>query len=514
MKKKLLSVLLTAAVVLSLTACGNKTAGTKEESQGISEEQEEENRETNENKAEAVNITLSFPILTSVPEDLKKVEDKLSDIAMEKYNCSITLQPLGFGDFVSQAPLMLTGGGDVDLLIHFDPITNYSSMVSRGQIVDLTDYLEEYAPDVLKTVGEDYLSACRVNGKLYGVPTMHDLATSYGVVMRTDLLEKYNIDVSGVKALDDLDEVFQVIKDNEPDIAPMFTGGAAMNPADAVMKTSVDTLGDGYGVLMNMGQDDTVRNYFESEEYRGYVEKVYEWNQKGYLLADSDSITDTYSTLFKADKIFAAFMTYKPGQVQQDERNTGKEMTFIELSDVLSMTTLVNGIQWVVPAGAPHPERAVQILNLLYTDAEFLNLFNYGIEGEHYVVNDNGQISLPEGVTADTSKFNWSIAYESGNEFICYTWDSDDADLWEKTSRFNEEATKSSAMGFTFDNANVSTELTAIANVCSKYRVGLENGALDPAKYLDEFIGELKTAGLDIVIAEKQKQLDAWKTAQ
>ncbi len=495
--KRFLAAFMASAMVMALTACGGKESEKKEDRDG-----------------ETVNITMTFPIISAVPQDLDKVEEKLSEIAKEKYNCTITLQPLGFADYVSQAPLILAGSEDIGLMIHFDPITNYSSMVSSGQINDITELLEENAKDVMDTVGEEYLSACRVDGKLYGVPTMHDLATGYGVVMRTDLLEKYKIDVSNIKTLDDLDSVFQTIKDNEPDISPMFTGGAAMNPADAIMKSTADTLGDGYGVLLNNGQDDTVTNYFESDEYREYVEKVYSWNQKGYLLPDSDSIQDTYSTLFRANKIFAAFMTTKPGQVEQDERNTGLDLTLVELTEPLSMTTLVNGIQWVVPIGASHPEKSVEILNLLYTDAEFLNLLNYGIEGEHYVLGENNQISLPEGVTSDTSTFNWSIAYQTGNEFLCYTWDSDDPQLWEQTKTYNDDAEKSSAMGFTFDNSKVANEITAVTNVCSQYRVGFENGALDPEKNMEQFLADLKTAGIDTIIAEKQTQLDEWKKAQ
>lgn len=494
--KKVIAVLLGVIMVMAMTACGGK---------------EESSDGKGENKDKAADITLTFPIISAVPQDLDKVEEELSKIAMEKYNCTITLQPLGFADYVSQAPLILAGSEDIGLMIHFDPITNYSSMVSSGQINDITELLKEHAPEVMDTIGEDYLSACRVDDKLYGVPTMHDLATGYGVVMRTDLLEKYNIDVSNVKTLDDLDAVFEVIKANEPEISPMFTGGAAMNPADAIMKSTVDTLGDGYGVLMDNGQDEKVTNYFMTDEYRTYVDKVYEWNQNGYLLPDSDSIQDTYSTLFRADKIFAAFMTTKPGQVEQDERNTGLDLTLVELSEPLSMTTLVNGIQWVVPIGASNPEKSVEILNLLYTDEEFLNLLNYGIEGEHYVLGENNQIALPDGVTAETSTFNWSIAYQTGNEFLCYTWESDDPELWNETQQYNDEAAKSSAMGFSFDNSKVANEITAITNVCSQYRVGLENGALDPAKHMEQFLADLKTAGIDTVITEKQTQLDNWR---
>lgn len=499
MKKKILSFVLAMTIAGSLlTGCGSDT------SDGSSDDGDNGNMP---------NITLTFPILTAVPADLDKVEAAMSEIAEEKAGCTITLQPLGFADYTTQASLMLSGGEDIGLMIHFDPITNFSTMVQKGQIQDITELVDEYAPEIRDVVDEAYLSTSTVDGKLYGVPTLHDLATGYGVIMRTDLLEKYNIDVSGIETLEDLEPVFATIKENETDIAPMFTGGAAMNPLDAVIKTRADILGDGYGVLMNRGQETTVANYFETQEYKDYVSLFYDWGQKGYLLADSESIQDTYTTLFKANKIFASFMTTKPGQVYQDERNTGMDLTLVEIEEPLTMTNLVNGLQWIVPAGASNPQKSVEVMKLLYTDAEFLNLLNYGIEGEHYVVTGDNTISLPEGVTADKSPFNWSIAYESGNEFLCYTWDTDEEDLWEKTKQYNEEAERSKAMGFIFDSSNVSAEITALANVSSQYRVGLENGALDPEEYLDQFIADLKTAGIDTVITEKQNQLDEWLKA-
>jgi putative aldouronate transport system substrate-binding protein len=59
----------------------------------------------------------------------------------------------------------------------------------------------------------------------------------------------------------------------------------------------------------------------------------------------------------------------------------------------------------------------------------------------------------------------------------------------------------------------VKTELAAATNVINQYKVGLESGTLDPA-LTAEFNAKLKTAGLDKIIAEKQKQIDAWaKTA-
>ena len=69
---------------------------------------------------------------------------------------------------------------------------------------------------------------------------------------------------------------------------------------------------------------------------------------------------------------------------------------------------------------------------------------------------------------------------------------------------------KSKALGFSFDTTNVVNEITACQNVTSKYRASLECGEVDPAEVLPQFISDLKAAGIERIIQEKQTQLDAW----
>ncbi len=65
-------------------------------------------------------------------------------------------------------------------------------------------------------------------------------------------------------------------------------------------------------------------------------------------------------------------------------------------------------------------------------------------------------------------------------------------------------------MGFRFDTTSVMNEITACSNVVSKYDVGLRWGELNPNEALPEFLAELESAGVNTIIEEKQKQLDAW----
>jgi putative aldouronate transport system substrate-binding protein len=75
----------------------------------------------------------------------------------------------------------------------------------------------------------------------------------------------------------------------------------------------------------------------------------------------------------------------------------------------------------------------------------------------------------------------------------------------------NDSAIFSPAFGFTFNPDPVKTEVAAAMNVLNQYRVGIETGTLDPDKSLPEFNKKLKDAGLEKIIAEKQKQYDEWK---
>ncbi|MOA60671.1 hypothetical protein D3C78_1856060 [compost metagenome] len=69
-------------------------------------------------------------------------------------------------------------------------------------------------------------------------------------------------------------------------------------------------------------------------------------------------------------------------------------------------------------------------------------------------------------------------------------------------------------MGFTMNPESVKTEIAAISNVIAQYYLVLETGSVDPDKVLPQFIEKLKDAGIDKVIADKQRQLDEWAKAE
>ncbi|MNZ88202.1 hypothetical protein D3C78_1070870 [compost metagenome] len=59
-----------------------------------------------------------------------------------------------------------------------------------------------------------------------------------------------------------------------------------------------------------------------------------------------------------------------------------------------------------------------------------------------------------------------------------------------------------------FDSEPVKAEVGALANVIRQYQRALETGSVDVDKALAEYEAKLKDAGIDKVIAEKQRQFD------
>ena len=72
----------------------------------------------------------------------------------------------------------------------------------------------------------------------------------------------------------------------------------------------------------------------------------------------------------------------------------------------------------------------------------------------------------------------------------------------------------SKTMGFTFEPSPVQDQISAVSNVRSKYYKALITGAVDPEEYIPLLLQEMEDAGSAEVIAEMQRQVDAWLAEQ
>lgn len=441
--------------------------------------------------------------------DMDKVVEKINELTLKELNMTFEVIQLGFGDYEQKQQLMLSGGDELDVFAVF--YTNASSYVNNGYLVNMSELIYEHGQGIIDFMGEDVATSGTINGFLYGIPANKESGTQSGVVMRKDLVEKYGIDVSAIKSYEDLTDVFATIHEGEPTMN-MLVGRNLISQVE-----SFDMLYDGFGVLDNAGQDLTVVNLFETDEFVRRATIIREWYEAGYILPDAATTTEANSNLLKAGNTFAYFSPIKPGFLIQEEKVTGYELTTALFENSHNLYTYsVNFFDWSIAANSKDPAKAMQFLNFAYTNSDFMNLINWGIENEHYAFANDGQtlITFPEGVDATSAGYNLNLGWELPNQFIAYPWEGNDENIWEMYREFNASAQYSKAFGFIYDSANVVNELVALSNVYNQYYYALATGSVDPEAVLPQFNEALYAAGLQKVMDEKQTQLDAWLAAQ
>ena len=170
-------------------------------------------------------------------------------------------------------------------------------------------------------------------------------------------------------------------------------------------------------------------------------------------------------------------------------------------------------MNWGIAQNSEDKIKAMQFLNFAYSNADFMNLLNWGIEGEDYelVKGSDKLIDYPEGVDSSNVGYHMNMGWHLPNQFIGYIWNGLPEDIFDEYAKFNDSALKSKAFGFTYDPTSVSTELASLTSVKAEYAPALECGSVsDVNAILAEFNKKLYDAGLQKVIDLKQKQLDAW----
>jgi putative aldouronate transport system substrate-binding protein len=450
---------------------------------------------------------MAYSIFEAMPRDIQLVEDEINKITVPKINVKVKLAPISATNYRQQINLMLSGSEKIDLLAVYSD--SFGSYVSKGQLLPLNNLLDKYGEGIRVIVDKDYLRAGTVDGKLYAVTTTMKPASAYGAMIRKDLLDKYRIDASEIKSLADFEQILKFMKEKEPEL-PLLVPAA---PWQSILNgaSNSDVLGDGIGVLQNYEKDLIVTNFYETKEYDQLLHKIREWNNAGYIMKGAALNKENNTDLFKSNKAFAALVTIYPGLAETNSRVAGTDIVTISFTKPIISTKDVQEIQWSIAKNSKDNVKAMQLLNLMYSNQEINNLLSWGIEGKHYVKTGAADIiDYPKGINISNTGYGLNIYWQFPNPYPQYTWKGWAPNFYAKLKEFSGGAIKSKALGFTFDPTSVKTELAAVNNIINQYVVPLESGIVDPDRVLPEFLLKLKAAGIDKVIAEKQRQLNEW----
>ncbi|MHC1750165.1 MAG: ABC transporter substrate-binding protein [Cellulosilyticaceae bacterium] len=485
--KKIMAGIAVTTIALGTVGCGsNKEAGAT----STAAEQGKEGT-----------VKLKAHFIGAAPTDLAQVQEEINKYTKEKIGAELEIVFTDFGDYDQKTQMIINSGEDYDLIFTCAWANDYLGNARKGAFLDLTSYLQDDKYKELNNVIDPaFWEGAKVDGQIYAVPTQKEIAIMPMYLVNQELAEKYKFDYTKVKALKDFEPYLKQIKENEGTVIPfnLFSDRAYRGPYDYILgydyPIAVQIEGENKGKVVNM---------YELPEVRDYVTTVRDFFQKGYINQDAA----TKSGTMKKGEIFGLSMA--DGQPYAEvtwSNDSGFKIGATNVCDPVVTTSSTRGGMMAINKNSKNGEKALEFIQLLNTDSKLHNIVNYGIEGTHFNVVGENQIKRTE----QGNNGYLVPSFGLGNLFNTYTLEGEPLDKWEVFQKENDEALRSPLLGLDIDTTNIANELAAISNLRLQYEPLIQTGAVETEKAIAEFNKKLDEVGLQKVIQEVQKQVDAF----
>ena len=493
MKKKLLSTLLVTAMAAGmLTGCGNTASSSTPK--------------TDDGKV-VINVTrATFNLATPDSNQVKKVEDAINAYIADKINVKINLTDIGSGEYTDKANTSLANK-EINLLwtASWESTIGTNDLVPQNAVYDITDLLK--GTTLYNSMDAGQWEATKYNGKNYFIPVYKDNVEGYDLMFRQELVDKYGWDLSSVKKLADIEPMLADAK-SEGLKYPFLTQKTAMFYRYYINSFDFFTA-DATSNWVAVDRDtNEVVNVIQTPEYKEFCDLMAKWAEAGYISEDDVTKTTTDTTTQTQDWA-VSWWTDIPVNAEANSRYN-QEVAMVPITDRWAHSTSALGSCYCITANSTEEQAkaCIDFMGLLYTDSKLADLYTFGIEGEDFNYDENGQV-----VQTDNGKYNHSM-WESASATIVTPLSNEPADKASLYKEFNGGANTSCAAGFRFDKTPVADKYAACQTVFEQYGFALENGGVasaDVDSTIAAYQSALDEAGYQDVLAEFQSQYDAWK---
>lgn len=441
-------------------------------------------------------------------DGVQQVEDALNEITLKKINVKVHLVMMEMGEYLTNMAMQVSAGDKVDLITTFPAMSgSFTVMVNNHQLLDLNEYLDDYAPGIREVVPENVLQATTRDGALYGVPVYTDMTNDAYWLCRKAYLDEAGFTVDDIKDFKDLDKVYAKVHELHPEMTMISSGAKQLYGSAGALFTGAtyDPLGtDIIAVMVDHEGAPKVVNIYETEEMKEVIQVLNEWYASGYInedvaINDIDPFTDP--------KVFSGGLGGNKARTHNDTL-AGEPMARVKLSEGYVTTSSVAIMNMAIPVSATEPEAAARLMELCYTDKDVKMLVSYGVEGVHYTYAENGGVQ----VLPDNTSYSPNTLGIFGNVFLCDP-SVDDVKIGYDMRTVDQSKLKySPLLGFAIDTSNVANELAQVSSVVNEFSPKICCGLGTQEDY-DAFIAKLYDSGLQTYLDEVQHQLDEWWAA-
>ena len=549
MKKRTICLLLAMIMVLSIVLAGcSKTAETPaaDETPATTEPAETtDNTETPEAPEETAEPALEQKTIQLMITGAGKQanSDKVwaaFNEQLQQYvpNTTVEFIDVPFEEYSEKFSQVLASGEGVDLAWTgwlVDKPTN----INDGNLMPLDDLLAEYGQGIVDTLGEEVVEIHRnaADGKLYYLPSWQGLCGDRrGWLVVTEIAElagdtwiedteaalnKWRNNYSGIEdfqaVLDQATKYLAAAKEAGKLGAGINTGRAFGWSMYNGMYSFLGVGGAEIGITYCDGTF-TVKDGVAGEHYKLYAKTMADWYKEGYIRSDIMSVDTSTLTLPKNGEITDTTYVFScdPYLTEADQdavtADAGMDMTYLPVEENASLI-LGGDTSYAIPYCADEPERAMMVLNAIYSQPDLYNTLIYGIEGEDYTKNADGTITTSYAGASPTADDSYGIQrWIIGSCKNALINNGTDPNYYADLEALEETARVNPFMNFTFDRTNVEGICASLLNVYYEYGPQLDNGVAGDnwEELYNNYMAARKDAGIEELVTEFQNQLNAY----
>lgn len=506
---KVVSIVIAATMSLTLMMTGCGSAGESTQTEQSNESSAQSTSSAEKTTLEPVTLSWYFPWTQQADQNI--VWDEVNKTLQEKINATIDFKPVDWGTWNDKMSMVLASGDDWDIVFscNWQKGANYQSSVSKGAFLALDDLIAQYAP-TLKAYPQKYWDCTKINNKIYGVFNMQTETNQWGGYFNKNIVDKLKIEdtLNNVKKLEDIEPMLEAVKQDDPSVY-VLGDMSQVDGAKFFQEGYLEVLVTSDIYINKNDQNLKAVNIYEEPFITDYQNRKSDWYKKGYIKKDQITV-QTWDPIVTAGKVFMFGATIKPGGDVEASNRYSQPFTIKSFGTAMVNPNGPTSTMQSINAKCKNPERAMMVFELMNTDKNLFNTMAFGLEGQHYSKIDDNTVEIQKD-----SKYSPGCAWEFGNVFNGFIMKGQPADVWEQTQKLNDEAEANPLTGFTFNSEAVKTEVANIDGVKAKYESMLLNGAGgDMERLLKDYNEGVKKAGMEKVLAEIQKQIDAFKAAK
>ena len=441
----------------------------------------------------------------SVPDDINKIVEAANAYSKEKIGVVVDLeiQP------TEMINLIMASGEYYDMIFTCEWLNSYDSAASKKLFYDITDLIESETPELYGIIG-DYWECAKLDGRIYGVPTLKDMGTEMMCRFNSDYYEgQKGMEIPEYMTFEELEPYLEAYKKDFPHKYPLGVSKGGIPGFVNFLERIVGNL----ITIPYKSETPKAVPIWECEELIERYRLLHKWYTLGYIHPDASALESTAIEKDTPVKFGVAWRGYSGYSNPADWGFNVK--TSIYDGPYISRAT-EQGAMIGICAGCDetHAKAALKYIELLNTDRKFRDILAYGIEGVHFEYLENGTVlRTREGIDRyQVSLYPFGSVVNASVESVSRDFLSD-PDQWKKVYEgYKEYGIFSKTNGFVYDKTRKEDIIATVNAIYSNYSTDLMTGTSDPDVVIPKMKEELVAAGiyelLDDVNSELEKHLN------